>query len=64
MIKEDKRKQYGYQSDTYKKTSITIHNTNNYEMSARQLFNFLNSENKTSQGTHFLVDNKVLFVTI
>lgn len=58
MINKNKWLQYGYESGNLKKTSITIHNTNNYEMSAREIFNFMDKENKTSQGTHFLVDDK------
>lgn len=63
MIKENKYKQFGYPSGNLKKTSITIHNTNNYSMSARELFDYVNNECKTSQGMHLIVDcNEVIEV--
>lgn len=58
MIDENKFNQYGYKrpiSDVY---GITIHNTNNYEMSARDVFNYLNNESKDNAGYHFVIDEK------
>lgn len=57
MLDEIKWNQYGFKrvGDIQ---GITLHNTNNTELSARQLFNWLNTENKTSQGCHFLVDHE------
>lgn len=37
---------------------ITIHNTGNYDLSAREIFDYLNNDCKTSQGCHFLIDHK------
>lgn len=56
MIKLEKYRQYGEYGLSPK--GFVIHNTNNYTMSARELFNYLNDECLTSQGTHFLVDDK------
>ena len=58
MIDENKYNQYGYKrsiSDIY---GITIHNTNNYEMSARDVFNYLNNESKDNAGYHLVIDDK------
>lgn len=56
MIDKNKWNQYG--EDGLKPNCITIHNTNNYDMSAKDLFNYLNNECTSSQGCHFLVDHK------
>lgn len=58
MIDEMKWLQFGYKrkiSDIY---GITIHNTNNYQMSAKNLFDWLNNESKDSAGCHYVVDDK------
>lgn len=56
MLDINKWSQYG--KDGLEPTCITIHNTGNYDMTARELFDYLNNECLTSQGCHFLVDDK------
>lgn len=56
MLDKNKWSQYG--KDGLEPTCITIHNTGNYDMTARELFDYLNNECLTSQGCHFLVDDK------
>lgn len=56
MIDEKKYPQYGYKR-TETIEGITLHTTGS-QASARELFNYLNEENKTSQGCHYLVDDK------
>lgn len=56
MIPETKRKQYGLPNAEIK--GIVIHNTNNQLWPARRLEKWLTEECKTSQGCHFLVDDK------
>lgn len=56
MLDKNKWSQFG--KDGLEPTCITIHNTGNYDMTARELFNYLNNECLTSQGCHFLVDDK------
>lgn len=56
MLKEEKRPQYGKQGLDVK--GIVIHNTNNYTKNIDELMNYLENESKTSNGTHFLVDDK------
>lgn len=53
-----KLKQYGISRDLSDIKCIVIHNTSNYQMSARQLLKWIEKENKTSQSCHFLVDDK------
>lgn len=55
MLDESKWLQYG--QDGLKPNCITIHNTGNYDMTAKDIFNYLNNDCKTSQGCHYLVDN-------
>lgn len=55
MIKESKWKQFGYER-TENIEFIVIHNTSS-ELSASELFNWLNDECKTSNGCHYLVDD-------
>lgn len=55
MIDEKKYSQYGAYGLLPK--AITIHNTNNYDWSAQDLFNYINSECKTSQGVHLIADH-------
>lgn len=57
MIDETKWSQYGFLRDISDVKGITIHNTNNYEMSARDLFNYLNSSSE-SNGCHYLIDDQ------
>lgn len=56
MLDEKKWQQYG--CDGLIPKCITIHNTNNYDLSAKELFDYMNNECVTSQGTHFLIDSK------
>ena len=53
MIPECKYSQYGEQGLVIK--GIVIHNTNSPK-SARDLFEWLSTDNTTSQGCHFLID--------
>lgn len=57
MLDTNKYEQYGFQRSQEDIKGITIHETNNEKMSARQLFDFLNNENKSSQGTHYIIDD-------
>lgn len=56
MIDENKFNQYGFPREEEDIKGITIHETNNYEMNAQELMEWLNTENKTSQGCHYIVD--------
>ena len=56
MISESKWKQYGLPNSKIK--GIVIHNTNNQQMSAEELENWLENECKYSSGCHYLVDYK------
>ena len=56
MLDKNKWSQYG--KDGLEPKCITIHNSGNYDMSAMDIFNYLNNECKTSQGCHYLVDDK------
>ena len=58
MLDENKWKQYGFERNEEDILGITLHETNNYNMNARELFNYLNDVNKTSQGCHYLVDDE------
>lgn len=55
MLKENKWKQYGEEGLDVQ--GIILHNTNNYEMNAEQLFDYLENDNRSSNGCHFLVDS-------
>lgn len=57
MIKEEKFNQYGFPRNEEDILGITLHETGNNNMSARQLFDYLENECKTSQGTHYIVDD-------
>lgn len=56
MLSKSKWKQYGQPNSKIK--GIVIHNTNNQQMSAEQLENWLENDNKRSNGCHFLIDYK------
>ena len=56
MIDENKYNQFGFPRSTADIQGITLHETGNYEMDAQQLCDWLNTECKTSQGTHYIVD--------
>lgn len=58
MLDTNKYIQYGFPRTTEDIKGITLHETNNYKMNAKELFDYLNKENKTSQGCHYLVDDK------
>lgn len=55
MINKNKFLQYGFKRDNEIK-GIVIHNTGT-DLSARQVFNYLNKE-KSSRGCHYLIDDK------
>lgn len=57
MIDRNKWDQYGFSRLESDIKGITIHETGNYEMNAESLLNWLENENKTSQGCHYLVDD-------
>lgn len=54
MIDRNKYEQFGFERSQEDIQCIVLHNTNS-ELSARQLFNWLN-ETSSSQGTHYIVD--------
>lgn len=56
MLSKKKWSQYGQAGSKIK--GIVIHNTNNQFMDAEALENWLENENKKSNGCHFLVDHK------
>lgn len=56
MLSENKWLQYGKEGLDVQ--GIVIHNTANPEMSAQELFDYLNNECKLSTGTHYFVDHK------
>lgn len=56
MINPNKYEQYGFVRELEDIKGITIHETNNYEMNAVELEEYMNTKQKTSQGTHFFVD--------
>lgn len=57
MIDENKYIQYGFPRNPIDIKGITIHETNNYDMNAQQLLDYLNNENKTPQGCHYICDS-------
>ena len=58
MLPENKWLQYGLPREESDIDCIVIHNTGNTELSARQLFDYLANECKTSQGCSYLVDHE------
>lgn len=61
MLKREKWEQYGQELHGIM-YGITVHNTGS-DKSAAELFKWLEEENKTSQGCHYLVDeNEVIQV--
>ena len=58
MVDKTKYEQYGFPREKADIQGITIHETNNYDMNAKQLHDWLNNECKTNQGTHYLVDSE------
>lgn len=57
MIDEKKWRQFGFPRTVADIQGITIHETGNYEMNAQELCDWMNTECKTSQGTHYFVDD-------
>lgn len=57
MIDENKFPQFGFPRTVADIQGITLHETGNYEMNAQQLCDWMNTESKTSQGTHYFVDD-------
>ena len=57
MIDQNKYDQYGFPRTAEDILGITIHETGNYDMNAQELFDWLNDENKTSQGCHYICDD-------
>lgn len=57
MIKESKWSQYGFPREEADIQGITIHETGNYEKSAKELHDWLENENKGSNGCHYLCDD-------
>ena len=58
MIDENKYNQFGFPRTEAEIQGITIHETGNYEMDAQALHDWMNTECKTSQGTHYFVDSE------
>lgn len=58
MIDEKKWSQYGFPRNEEDIQGITLHETNNYEMNAQQLADWLENECKTSQGVHYICDDE------
>lgn len=56
MIDEKKYMQYGFPRSIEDIKGITLHETGNYEKNAEQLVEWMNTECKTSQGTHYFCD--------
>ena len=56
MLSKKKWKQYGVPDSKVK--GIVIHNTNNTNMNAEELENWLENDNRGNGGCHFLVDYK------
>lgn len=58
MIRENKFPQYGFPRTQKDIQGICLHETNNYDLNAQELCDFLDYENKTSQGCHYIVDSE------
>lgn len=57
MIDENKWPQYGFPRSEEDIKGITLHETGKTDMSAEDIFVWLNEENKTSSGCHYIVDD-------
>lgn len=57
MIKESKFEQFGFPREEADILGITVHETNNYEMNAQQLHDWLDNETKGSNGCHYICDD-------
>lgn len=58
MIDEKRYLQFGYKRNIEDIRGITIHETNNYSMSAQQLFDYLNEDSKDSRACHYFIDDE------
>lgn len=58
MLPENKWVQYGFPRTEEDIKCIVIHNTGNIELSARQLYDYLENECRTSQGCSYIVDHE------
>ena len=58
MLDKNKWLQYGYERPEADIKGITFHETGNVEWNAEDLFNYLNTECKTSQGCHYVCDSE------
>lgn len=57
MLDENKFNQYGFPREEADILGICIHETGNDEMNAQELHDYLNTENKTTQGCSYLCDD-------
>jgi len=57
MLDINKWEQYGFPREASDVQGICVHETGNDNMNAQELFDYLNDENKTSQGCHYLIDS-------
>lgn len=57
MIKKSKWKQFGIPRTYQDIKCIVIHNTSNYDKSARELLDYLNNESEDSSACHYLIDH-------
>lgn len=58
MLTENKWIQYGFPREKEDIKCIILHNTGNTFLSAKDLFDYLQNECKTSQGCHYLIDHE------
>lgn len=58
MIKENKYNQYGFLRSLNDIRGITIHETDNYNMNAQQIFDYLDNESKDSECCHYICDDE------
>ena len=56
MLDENKWLQYGYKRAESDIKGICFHETGNVEWNAEDLFKYLNEENKSSNGCHYICD--------
>lgn len=58
MLDKNKWVQYGFPREEKDILGLTIHETNNYDMNAQQLHDWLNNECKTNLGVHYICDSE------
>lgn len=56
MIRENKFPQYGFPREKSEIQGICLHETGVYDLNAQQYCDFLDYENKSSEGCHYIVD--------